>query len=105
MNSNEDILNIIFFIVICILCIILGSIGYYTYSKSKDSFISFIGMVFLIYACISLSYTLMKKQMYDNTQFSVNLGVDMLSAFFAFTLMVYFGIKSYFYNSSNSAPM
>ena len=47
----------------------------------------------------------MKKQMYDNTQFSVNLGVDILSAFFAFTLMVYFGIKSYFYNSFNSAPM
>ena len=62
MNSNKDVLNIIYFIVICILCIILGSIGYYTYSKSKDSFISFIGMVFLVYACISLSYTLMKKQ-------------------------------------------
>ena len=46
MNSNKDVLNIIYFIVICILCIILGSIGYYTDSKSKDSFISLIGMVF-----------------------------------------------------------
>jgi uncharacterized membrane protein YfcA len=101
MNTNKNIVNIIYFIIICILCIILGSIGYYMYNKSYDSFISFIGMVFLIYACISLSYTLMKKQMYDNSQFSVNLGVDILSGFFAFSLMVYFGIKSFLYNLSN----
>lgn len=104
--KENTVIDVIYFLVICLICIVIGVIGLYTYSKSNEAFISFLGMLFLVYACISLTYTLMKKDMYDNTQFSVNVGVDIFALFISLCIMVYFGVKSYFNSSSSkSAPL
>lgn len=104
MDGKNNVMEVVYFIVLCIICAVLGVIGFYTYNKSYDAFISFLGMVFLVYASISLVYTLMKKEMYDSTQFNVNVGVDIFALFVAFSLMSYFGVKSFFYSAS-SAPV
>lgn len=97
MNTENIVLLVIGLVVACIIGVFL----YFTYSNSYDAFISYIGFLFLIYSAISMSYTLIKKNMYSVEQYKVNLITDIFALIMSFIIMSYFGVKAYFYSSSS----
>lgn len=93
MNTEDIVYLSIGLIIACIIGIFL----YFTYTSSYDAFLSYIGLLFVVYATISLSYTLIKKNMYAEYEFKINLITDIFALILAFIIMAYFGIKAYFY--------
>jgi arginine exporter protein ArgO len=93
MNTEDIVYLSVGLVVACILGIFL----YLTYTTSYEAFISYVGLLFVVYATISLSYTLIKKNMYKEYEFKVNLITDIFALILAFIIMSYFGIKAYFY--------
>lgn len=96
MNTEDIVYLSIGLVISCLLGIFL----YLSFSSSYEAFISYIGLMFLVYATISLSYTLIKKNMYAEYEYKVNLIVDIFALTLAFIIMFYFGVSAYFFNSS-----
>ena len=93
MNTEDIVYLSVGLVIACILGIFL----YLTYATSYEAFISYVGLLFVVYATISLSYTLIKKNMYADYEFKVNLITDIFALILSFIIMAYFGIKAYFY--------
>lgn len=95
--STERILLIVIGIIVGV---IIGIMLFYSYSNSYDMFIAAISLLVIIYSSLSLTYTLQKKHLLNERDFNVNMGIDMFMLMLSGIFIIFFGIKSLFYQKS-----
>ena len=80
---------------------LLGIILYFSYSNSFELLLISISLMILLYSSLSMSYILKLQDLFNERDFNINFGSDLLIFGLAILFTIFFSIKFLFLKSNH----